>query len=56
MYPAAPIKGDLIQGLTSAARVEGATLLYAGVTENESGQTFVGGGRVLNIVGQADNL
>lgn len=54
-YPENPIKGDLIQGLFSASRVEGATVLYAGVRENQSRQTFVGGGRVLNIIGRGAN-
>jgi phosphoribosylamine---glycine ligase len=50
-YPAAPVTGDVIEGVTAAAEVPGAYVLHAGTTVDGSGRLRSAGGRVLNVVG-----
>lgn len=51
-YPASPRTGDRIDGLDDATRVPGATVLCAGVAEDDDGHLVTAGGRVLNVVGR----
>ncbi|ROO90621.1 phosphoribosylamine--glycine ligase [Actinocorallia herbida] len=55
-YPANPVKGDAIEGLTEANAVEGAYVLHAGTALNEEGVLYSNGGRVLSVVGTGENL
>jgi phosphoribosylamine---glycine ligase len=54
-YPAAPVTGDLIEGIEAAGRVPGAYVLQAGTTEAD-GKLVAAGGRVLSIVGTGSDL
>ena len=54
-YPGAYEKGTPINGLDAAAQIEGVEILHAG-TKCVDGQWKANGGRVLNIVAQADTL
>jgi phosphoribosylamine--glycine ligase len=47
-YPAKPRKGDPIDGLTEAAKVEGVSIYHAG-TREEDGTLVTSGGRVLGV-------
>lgn len=49
-YPVAPRTGDVIEGIDDARRVEGVTVLAAGVGEGPNGDLVTAGGRVLNVV------
>jgi len=49
-YPQAPRTGDRIDGLESAAAVEGASVLHAG-TAPDGNAVVTSGGRVLSVVG-----
>ena len=51
-YPASPRTGDPIAGIDEAAAVEGASVLCAGVTADDTGALVTGGGRVLNVIGR----
>ncbi len=55
-YPDAPVKGDLIEGLTAAGRVPGAYVLQAGTAAGGDGELTAAGGRVLNVVGTGPDL
>jgi phosphoribosylamine--glycine ligase len=55
-YPAAPTRGDLIDGLAAASRVPGSYVLQAGTAVNADGQLSSAGGRVLNVVGTGQDL
>ena len=55
-YPGDPVKGDVIDGLTQADRVDGAYVLHAGTTGDGSGRLTSSGGRVLNVVGTGSDL
>ena len=48
-YPSAPRTGDRIEGLDTAARVEGVTIYCAGVADDGVGGLVTAGGRVLNV-------
>ncbi len=52
-YPDAPVKGDVIDGLS--AEVEGAYVLHAG-TALKDGRVVSNGGRVLSVVGTGDTV
>ncbi|MFF5263564.1 phosphoribosylamine--glycine ligase [Actinomadura viridis] len=54
-YPAAPVKGDVIEGVREAGEVPGAYVLHAG-TALEDGRLVASGGRVLNVVGTGPDL
>jgi phosphoribosylamine--glycine ligase len=54
-YPVAPKTGDAIAGIEAAAALEGVTVLGAGVGRNREGELVTTGGRVLNVVGAADD-
>ena len=49
-YPAAPVGGDVIEGIADAGRVPGSYVLQAGTARDGSGRLVSSGGRVLNIV------
>lgn len=49
-YPAAPVKGAVIEGLAEARSVEDVLVFEAGTAEVD-GQRIVAGGRVLNVTG-----
>ena len=55
-YPAAPVKGDPIDGIDDAERIEGAHVLHAGTGTDVAGQLVSAGGRVLNVVGTGPDL
>ena len=55
-YPAAPVTGDVIDGIDEAAQVPGACVLHAGTATGGSGQLITAGGRVLNVVGTGPDL
>jgi phosphoribosylamine--glycine ligase len=55
-YPAAPVKGDLIEGLAEASHVQGAYVLQAGTAAGPDGTLISAGGRVLNVVGTGPDL
>jgi phosphoribosylamine--glycine ligase len=50
-YPAAPRAGDLIEGLTRAREVPGASVYCAGVGRDQGGHLVTAGGRVLSVTG-----
>jgi phosphoribosylamine--glycine ligase len=51
-YPAAPRRGDAIDGLTSAAET-GALVFHAGTSVDDDGTVRTNGGRVLTVVARA---
>jgi phosphoribosylamine--glycine ligase len=55
-YPAAPVKGDRIDGISDAERVQGAHVLHAGTATDVAGRLVSAGGRVLNVVGTGPGL
>jgi phosphoribosylamine--glycine ligase len=55
-YPAAPVKGDPIDGISDAERIEGAHVLHAGTAIDGAGRLVSAGGRVLNVVGAGPGL
>jgi phosphoribosylamine--glycine ligase len=55
-YPAAPVKGDPIDGIDDAERIEGAHVLHAGTATDVAGRLVSAGGRVLNVVGTGPDL
>ena len=55
-YPAAPVKGDPIDGISDAERIEGAHVLHAGTATDGAGRLVSAGGRVLNVVGAGPGL
>src|SRR3954464_13851599 len=55
-YPAAPVTGDVIEGLDEAAAVPGAGVLHAGTALDAGGRVVTAGGRVLSVVGTGPGL
>lgn len=56
-YPAAPVKGDVIEGLAEADAVPGAYVLQAGTKlDFDTGALLSNGGRVLSVVGTGPDL
>jgi phosphoribosylamine---glycine ligase len=55
-YPAAPVKGDPIDGISDAERIQGAHVLHAGTATDAAGRPVSAGGRVLNVVGTGPDL
>jgi len=55
-YPAAPERGDDIDGLADAARLPDSYLLHAGTAARGDGSIVSSGGRVLNVVGTGTDL
>jgi phosphoribosylamine--glycine ligase len=55
-YPAAPVKGDPIDGISDAERIQGAHVLHAGTATDVAGRLVSAGGRVLNVVGTGADL
>jgi phosphoribosylamine---glycine ligase len=55
-YPAAPVQGDPIDGISDAERIEGAHVLHAGTATDRAGRLVAAGGRVLNVVGTGPDL
>ncbi|MCB1054185.1 MAG: phosphoribosylamine--glycine ligase [Acidobacteria bacterium] len=54
-YPASPIKGEVIEGLDTAASHEGVEIFHAG-TALRDGQVVTAGGRVLGVCAVAPRL
>jgi phosphoribosylamine--glycine ligase len=54
-YPAAPRKGGKIAGVEAAEKIPGVSVTHAG-TKTEGGHLVANGGRVLNVIGLADNV
>ncbi len=48
-YPATPVLGDRIDGITDAEAVEDVHVYFAGARENENGELETSGGRVLLV-------
>jgi phosphoribosylamine---glycine ligase len=55
-YPAAPVQGDVINGIEEAERVPGAHVLHAGTAIDGAGRLVSAGGRVLDVVGTGPDL
>jgi phosphoribosylamine--glycine ligase len=55
-YPAAPAKGDPIDGIDQAERIPGAHVLHAGTATDVAGRLVSAGGRVLSVVGTGPDL
>jgi phosphoribosylamine--glycine ligase len=55
-YPAAPVTGDPIDGISDAERIPGAHVLHAGTATDVAGRLVSSGGRVLNVVGTGPDL
>jgi phosphoribosylamine--glycine ligase len=55
-YPDAPVTGRAITGLDAASAVPGVTVLHAATTRTADGGYVSTGGRVLSVVGQAENF
>ncbi len=59
-YPAAPVLGDVVEGLDEAAAVPGAWVLHAGtalqIGGDDDGRVVTAGGRVLSVVGTGESL
>ncbi len=51
-YPTSTRTGDVIDGLTEAQAVEGASIYFAGVDRNEDGALRTAGGRAVNVIGR----
>ena len=49
-YPAAPVGGDVIEGIDEAVVVPGSYVLHAGTALDSSGRLVASGGRVLDVV------
>jgi phosphoribosylamine--glycine ligase len=54
-YPLSPRTGDVIEGLDAAGAADAATVLAAGVAEQD-GALVTAGGRVLNVVGRGPDV
>jgi phosphoribosylamine--glycine ligase len=54
-YPAAPVTGDVIEGISDAER-SGAYVLHAGTATTGAGELTTAGGRVLDVVGTGQDL
>jgi phosphoribosylamine--glycine ligase len=54
-YPAAPVTGDAIEGISDAER-SGAYVLHAGTATTGAGELTTAGGRVLDVVGTGQDL
>jgi phosphoribosylamine--glycine ligase len=55
-YPATVRTGDPITGLDEARRVDGVTVLCAGVGASPDGDLITAGGRVLDVVGRGPDI
>jgi phosphoribosylamine---glycine ligase len=55
-YPAAPVGGDVIDGIDEAGLVPGSYVLQAGTASDSSGRLTASGGRVLDVVGTGADL
>ena len=54
-YPGSYKKNTVIQGVAAAEAVEGVTICHAGTSENAAGELIASGGRVLNIIAEANS-
>ncbi len=55
-YPAAPVSGDVIDGIEQAGHVPGAYVVHAGTARDSSGRLTASGGRVLNVIASGDDI
>ncbi len=55
-YPAAPARGDVIEGIEEAERLPHAYVLHAGTAVDGAGQVVSAGGRVLDLVGTGPDV
>jgi len=55
-YPAAPVTGDVIDGLDAAGSEPGVTVIQAGTTRDADGRLVTSGGRVLAVTAVAADL
>ncbi|MBN2362457.1 MAG: phosphoribosylamine--glycine ligase [Deltaproteobacteria bacterium] len=54
-YPGSPRRGDAIEGVAAAARIEGVTVFHSG-TARRAGELVTDGGRVLSVTGVGSDL
>jgi phosphoribosylamine---glycine ligase len=55
-YPAAPRKGDVIEGIEDAEQLTGVTVFHAGTKQADGGRLVTAGGRVLDVTAVAPTL
>jgi phosphoribosylamine---glycine ligase len=55
-YPAAPVTGDPVHGISDANRLPDSYVLHAGTATDRDGCLVSAGGRVLNVVGTGPSL
>lgn len=55
-YPASPRKGDRIEGVDEAGRLDGVDVIHAGTATDESGNLVTAGGRVLAVTAVGDDI
>jgi phosphoribosylamine--glycine ligase len=55
-YPQNPRKGDKIEGLEAANRLDGINIFHSGTAFDESGNFITAGGRVLGVTACGENL
>lgn len=55
-YPDTPRKGDVIDGLAEAAKVQGVSVIHAGTALDQFGNVVTAGGRVLGVTGRGATL
>jgi phosphoribosylamine--glycine ligase len=55
-YPAAPVTGDPVEGISDAQRLPGSYVLHAGTAVDRAGRLVSAGGRILDVVGTGPDL
>jgi phosphoribosylamine---glycine ligase len=55
-YPDTPRKGDVIDGLSDAAKLPGVTVIHGGTALDGAGNVVTAGGRVLGVTGRGATL
>ncbi|KQY58147.1 phosphoribosylamine--glycine ligase [Aeromicrobium sp. Root495] len=55
-YPAAPVTGDVIDGVEAADALEGVDVIHAGTARDAEGRLVTAGGRVLAVTAVGDDL
>jgi phosphoribosylamine--glycine ligase len=55
-YPGEVRRGDVIEGLDAAAKVDGVEVFHAGTATDAKGRWITAGGRVLGVTARGENL